>query len=63
MIDKKKAKETLEKQGYRIVGNNSAVKICNWTKTSLRDEGVCYKEQFYGIKSHLCAQISCSLFT
>jgi len=62
MIDKKKAKKLLEKQGYRIVGKNSAVKICNWTKTSLRDEGVCYKEQFYGIKSHLCAQISCTLF-
>jgi len=62
MINKKQAKKSLEKQGYRIVGENSAVKICRWTKKSLIDEGVCYKEQFYGIKSHLCAQISCTLF-
>jgi len=61
-IDKEQAKKILEKQGYRFVGKNSAVKICNWTKKSLIDEGVCYKEQFYNIKSHLCAQISCSLF-
>ncbi|MBT4135804.1 4-demethylwyosine synthase TYW1 [archaeon] len=62
MINKEKAKKNLEKQGYRVVGNNSAVKICNWTKKSLTDKGVCYKEKFYGIKSHLCAQISCTLF-
>jgi tRNA wybutosine-synthesizing protein 1 len=60
--NKEEAKKILEKQGYRIVGKNSAIKICNWTRKSLIDEGVCYKEQFYGIKSHLCAQISCSLF-
>ena len=52
MINKEKAKKNLEKQGYRVVGNNSAVKICNWTKKSLTDKGVCYKEKFYGIKSN-----------
>ncbi len=62
MINKEKAKKILEKQGYRIIRNNSAVKICNWTRKSLRNEGNCYKEKFYGIKSHLCAQITCSLF-
>ncbi|MFA7707845.1 MAG: 4-demethylwyosine synthase TYW1 [Candidatus Pacearchaeota archaeon] len=62
MINKEKAKKILEKQGYRIVGKNSAVKICNWTKKSLVDEGVCYKEKFYGIKSHRCCQMSCTLF-
>ncbi len=62
MINKKQAKKVLEKQGYRIVGKNSAVKICRWTKHSLLDEGECYKEKFYGIKSHRCAQISCTLF-
>lgn len=62
MINKEEAKKILKKQGYRIVGKNSAIKICNWTRKSLIDKGVCYKEQFYGIKSHLCAQISCSLF-
>lgn len=53
-------KELLKKQHYRIVGKNehSAVQICRWTKKSLRDEGVCYKEKFYGIKSHRCCQMT-----
>jgi tRNA wybutosine-synthesizing protein 1 len=51
-------KERLEKQQYGMAGEHSAVKICSWTKKSLRGEGVCYKEKFYGIKSHRCAQIS-----
>jgi tRNA wybutosine-synthesizing protein 1 len=51
-------KEKLEKQQYGIAGEHSAVKICTWTKKSLRGEGVCYKEAFYGISSHRCAQIS-----
>ncbi len=48
----------LEKQQYRIIGNHSAVKLCTWTKKSLRNEGVCYKEKFYGIKSHRCLQMT-----
>jgi len=51
-------KKLLEKQGYRIVGNNAACKICEWTKKSLLDKDVCYKQQFYGIKSHLCCQMT-----
>ena len=51
-------KKILKKQHYEIVGKHSAVQICRWTKKSLRDEGVCYKEQFYGIKSHLCCQMT-----
>jgi len=60
----KNVKELLKKQHYEIVGKNehSAVQICRWTKKSLRDEGVCYKEKFYNIKSHLCAQITPSLY-
>ncbi len=53
-----KIKATLEKQQYRLAGNHSAVKVCTWTKKSLRDEGVCYKEKFYGIKSHRCCQMT-----
>ena len=53
-----KLKATLEKQQYRLAGNHSAVKICTWTKKSLRDEGVCYKEKFYGISSHRCCQMT-----
>ncbi len=51
-------KQTLKKQHYEIVGEHSAVQVCRWTKKSLRDEGVCYKEKFYGIKSHLCCQMT-----
>ena len=53
-----KIKKTLKKQHYKIVGKHSAIQICRWTKNSLRDEGVCFKEQFYGIKSHLCCQMT-----
>jgi tRNA wybutosine-synthesizing protein 1 len=55
-------KKQLTKENYEIVGEHSAVKICRWTKKSLRDEGVCYKEKFYGIKSHLCCQMTPALF-
>jgi len=51
-------KNILKKQHYEIVGEHSAVQICRWTKRSLRDEEVCYKEKFYGIKSHLCCQMT-----
>jgi len=45
---------------YRFVGpsKHSAVKVCTWTKNSLRGCGTCYKEQFYGIASHRCIQMS-----
>ena len=56
-----KVKETLKKQHYAIVGKHSAVQVCRWTKKSLRNEGVCYKEKFYGIKSHLCCQMTPSV--
>lgn len=51
-------KRRLERQQYGFAGKHTAVKICTWTKKSLRDEGVCYKEKFYGIKSHRCCQMS-----
>ena len=54
-------KKVLKKQHYEIVGRHSAVQICRWTKKSLRNEGVCYKEKFYGIKSHLCCQMTPSV--
>src|SRR4030042_6523564 len=53
-----KVKKILKKQHYAIVGKHSAVQVCRWTKKSIIDEGVCYKEKFYGIKSHLCCQMS-----
>jgi len=57
-----KVKKTLEKQGYRFVGSHSACKICEWTRKSLVDEDVCYKQKFYGIKSHQCCQMTPSIF-
>lgn len=55
---RKQLKENLEKQHYGFAGNNTAVKICTWTKKSLKDEGVCYKEKFYGIRCHRCLQMA-----
>jgi len=56
-----KIKKILKKQHYELVGKHSAVQICRWTKKSMRNEGVCYKEKFYGIKSHLCCQMTPSV--
>jgi tRNA wybutosine-synthesizing protein 1 len=53
-----KVRKVLEKQHYEIIRKHSAVQVCRWTKKSLRNEGVCYKEKFYGIKSHLCCQMT-----
>ena len=51
-------KEVLKHQHYRLVGEHSAVKLCHWTKRSIRGDGFCYKQQFYGIKSHRCLQMT-----
>lgn len=45
-------------EGYRLVGNHSAVKICGYCKKSIKEEDVCYKNTFYGIKSWRCVQMS-----
>lgn len=50
--------EILKKQHYGLVGAHSAIQICRWAKRALLDEGFCYKQQFYGIKSHRCCQMS-----
>ena len=61
MISELKKKD-LEKQGYRLVGNHSAIKVCLWTKKCIRNEDVCYKNTFYGINSNRCVQMTPSLF-
>jgi tRNA wybutosine-synthesizing protein 1 len=55
--------KALEKKGYRFAGDlkHAAAKVCHWTKKSLLNEGVCYKEKFYGIESHRCLQMSPSI--
>jgi len=49
------------KQGYRLVGSHShsAVKVCQWTKESLRNNRVCYKEMWYPpVQSHRCMMMT-----
>jgi tRNA wybutosine-synthesizing protein 1 len=54
-------KAVYEKKRYSLAGEHSAVKLCNWTRSSLRETGVCYKEKFYNIKSHRCLQMTPSV--
>lgn len=51
----------LVKQGYKIIGSHSGVKLCRWTKAQLRGRGGCYKHSFYGIESHRCMEATPSL--
>jgi tRNA wybutosine-synthesizing protein 1 len=54
--------QTLKKQKYHLIGNHSAVKRCKWLYESIINGRVCYKEKFYGIKSHQCIQMTPSLY-
>jgi tRNA wybutosine-synthesizing protein 1 len=38
--------------------NHTAAQTCGWTANSLRGEGNCYKNVFYGIQSHRCIQMT-----
>jgi len=52
---------SLTKQGYKVLGSHSGVKLCRWTKSMLRGRGGCYKHTFYGIESHRCMEATPSL--
>ncbi|CAL8069514.1 unnamed protein product [Orchesella dallaii] len=54
-------RQALTKQGYKIIGTHSGVKLCRWTKSMLRGRGGCYKHTFYGIESHRCMEATPSL--
>ncbi|XP_043910140.1 S-adenosyl-L-methionine-dependent tRNA 4-demethylwyosine synthase TYW1-like [Protopterus annectens] len=54
-------RNALAKQGYRLIGSHSGVKLCRWTKSMLRGRGGCYKHTFYGIESHRCMETTPSL--
>ncbi len=56
-----KYKALLRKQGYDFIGEHSACKTCYYTAKSIRGGEPCYKEKFYGIKSHQCVQMSVAL--
>ena len=56
-------KRRLQKAGYKTVGDHSAVKLCLWTRKSIKtgEKEFCYKEKFYGdigIRSHRCLQMT-----
>jgi tRNA wybutosine-synthesizing protein 1 len=54
--------QALKKQRYHLVGRHSAVKRCKWLYEAIVHDRACYKQKFYGIKSHQCIQMSPSLF-
>ena len=54
--------QALKKHKYHLVGEHSAVKKCKWLHESLVHGRTCYKEKFYGIRSHRCLQMSPSAF-
>ncbi|MBD6955510.1 MAG: 4-demethylwyosine synthase TYW1 [Thermoplasmata archaeon] len=54
-------KLVLRKQGYMLTGENSAVKLCHWFRESILHNRPCYKETFYGIRTHRCIQMTPAL--
>lgn len=48
----------LDKQQYRTLGDHASVKLCHWMRQSLLRNRCCYKEEFYGIRSHRCLQMT-----
>ena len=57
----KRQRKALTKEGYKVIGSHSAVKLCRWTKHQLRGRGGCYKHTFYGITSYQCMEATPSL--
>ena len=53
--------DLLKKHGYHLAGAHSAVKTCLWLNKSIRNDGGCYKSQFYGMVSHRCIQMTPTL--
>ena len=49
-------------EGYRLIGNHSAVKVCEYCRKSIKGKDVCYKNTFYGINSWRCVQMSPTFF-
>ncbi|MEM3783685.1 MAG: 4-demethylwyosine synthase TYW1 [Candidatus Bathyarchaeia archaeon] len=54
--------KALKKHKYHVVGRHSAVKRCRWLYETLIHNRPCYKQKFYGIKTHQCIQMTPSLF-
>jgi len=56
--------EALKNQKYKVIGDNqhSAVKTCHWAKESIKCKEKCYKQDFYGIDSHRCLQMTPNIY-
>jgi len=54
-------RKNLSKEGYKLIGSHSGVKLCRWTKAMMRGRGGCYKHTFYGISSFQCMEMTPSL--
>jgi len=54
--------KALKKQRYHLIGQHSAVKRCKWLYETLIHDRSCYKQKFYGIKTHQCIQMTPALF-
>jgi tRNA wybutosine-synthesizing protein 1 len=54
--------QALHKQKYHAVGGHSGVKRCKWLHEALVHNRHCYKQKFYGVKSHQCLQMTPTLF-
>lgn len=54
--------QTLKRQKYHLVGQHSAVKKCRWLHETLVHGRPCYKQKFYGVKTHRCIQMTPTLF-
>jgi len=54
--------EVFKKQKYQLVGRHSAVKRCRWLYETLIHERPCYKQKFYGIRTHQCIQMTPALY-
>ena len=54
--------KAMEKQKYHFVGRHSAVKRCRWLYETLVHDRPCYKQKFYGIKTHQCIQMTPAVF-
>ena len=50
--------KALKAQKYHIIGNHSAIKRCRWHYETLINDRPCYKQKFYGIKTHQCIQMT-----
>ena len=51
-------REVLKAQRYHLVGAHSAVKRCRWLHETLVNARPCYKQKFYGIRTHRCVQMT-----